>query len=165
MGDRRTDVVVDFFVPGASAQERGAYLAAYTDLYERLYDEDVWMMTVRQTHLDVRRSTSRAGDDLIDLGPLEVVCAQLPLRLESRGREYRVVEVSGVLIAHAVVCPHLLGPLGDADVLDGVVQCPWHGYRFDVRSGANCSGQRCRLPAAPKLHVDTASQHVFAAWG
>jgi nitrite reductase/ring-hydroxylating ferredoxin subunit len=30
-------------------------------------------------------------------------------------------------------------------VVDGVIQCPWHGYRFDVRTGANLDGHPCRL--------------------
>jgi nitrite reductase/ring-hydroxylating ferredoxin subunit len=34
------------------------------------------------------------------------------------------------------VCPHFGGPLDDAPVDDrGIVTCPWHGYRFDVRTG------------------------------
>ncbi len=32
-------------------------------------------------------------------------------------------------------CPHLEGPLFEGSVADGAVTCPWHTWRFDLRSG------------------------------
>jgi nitrite reductase/ring-hydroxylating ferredoxin subunit len=32
-------------------------------------------------------------------------------------------------------CPHLEGPLFQGSVSDGCVTCPWHFWRFDLRSG------------------------------
>jgi len=119
-GDRRTDVVVDFFVPGVPEEKRQVVGDGYARLYAQLYDEDVWMMAERQAQLDERR------------------------------RPVRTVEVDGAPVSFVAVCPHLLGPLGDAPVVDGIVECPWHGYRFDVRTGESVSGQRCRLaPVRP----------------
>jgi nitrite reductase/ring-hydroxylating ferredoxin subunit len=57
------------------------------------------------------------------------------------------VEVDGVPLAvfntgggqyHALEgsCPHEGGPLGDGVLLGGSVVCPWHGFDFDVRTGA-----------------------------
>jgi nitrite reductase/ring-hydroxylating ferredoxin subunit len=57
----------------------------------------------------------------------------------------RVVEVQGVWIAlfnvdgsfYAVdnTCPHAGGPLGEGQLDGCVVQCPWHGWRFNVHTG------------------------------
>lgn len=33
-------------------------------------------------------------------------------------------------------CTHKGGPLSDGALICGVVQCPWHGSQFDVRTGA-----------------------------
>jgi nitrite reductase/ring-hydroxylating ferredoxin subunit/uncharacterized membrane protein len=33
-------------------------------------------------------------------------------------------------------CSHRGGPLHDGKVVDGCLQCPWHGARFDLRTGA-----------------------------
>lgn len=43
---------------------------------------------------------------------------------------------------HAVdgICTHEGGPLCDGVLMDGTIQCPWHGSRFDVRSGRVESG-------------------------
>ena len=32
-------------------------------------------------------------------------------------------------------CPHQGGPLGDGEVCEGKIRCPWHGYKFDLKSG------------------------------
>jgi nitrite reductase/ring-hydroxylating ferredoxin subunit len=39
---------------------------------------------------------------------------------------------------HAIdeVCTHEGGPLCDGTLVGTMVQCPWHGSRFDVRTGA-----------------------------
>lgn len=33
-------------------------------------------------------------------------------------------------------CPHEGGPLGDGVLVGDSVVCPWHGFDFDVRTGA-----------------------------
>jgi hypothetical protein len=45
--------------------------------------------------------------------------------------------------AGEVRCPHRGGPLGEP--CDGVRTCPWHGYRFDVATGACLDDERLRL--------------------
>ncbi len=32
-------------------------------------------------------------------------------------------------------CPHQGGPLGDGEVCEGKIRCPWHGFKFDLKSG------------------------------
>jgi nitrite reductase/ring-hydroxylating ferredoxin subunit len=149
---RRTDIVVDFFVPGVAEDERARIGRAFGDVYERLYDEDVAMMQERQIQLDRRIEAERGGEAQC-LGRLDTLA--LPLRVEFGGRAYVVTRVDGQLLAHVARCPHQLGPLEPAS--DGVVQCPWHGYRFDAKSGTCLSGQPCRLPRAPSVSVRNGS--------
>lgn len=57
----------------------------------------------------------------------------------------RTVEVNGVFLALFNVngtfyaldntCPHAGGPLGEGTLADDIVECPWHGWRFNVRTG------------------------------
>ena len=49
-----------------------------------------------------------------------------------------VVAISKVDGVHHVVdniCPHAGGPLGDGDMEEHDVVCPYHGWAFDVRTG------------------------------
>lgn len=47
---------------------------------------------------------------------------------------------SGELCAIANTCSHLGGPLGEGTREGDVITCPWHGSRFDLRSGAVIEG-------------------------
>lgn len=67
-------------------------------------------------------------------------------RAEVPEGEGRTVEVDGTVVAvfnvdgryYALdgVCPHAGGPLGDGFLTGTVVTCPWHGWQFDVTTGA-----------------------------
>lgn len=52
------------------------------------------------------------------------------------GRTVAVVEAAdGSYLAFEDRCPHKGAPLSAGKVHDGVVVCPWHGFRFDLRTG------------------------------
>ena len=53
------------------------------------------------------------------------------------GMEVAVVRRGDTLHVWRAVCPHMGGPLGEATLCaDGAsLQCPWHGYVFDLESG------------------------------
>jgi nitrite reductase/ring-hydroxylating ferredoxin subunit len=154
-------VIVDFFVPDVPEAGRDGVAAYYKALYTQLYDEDVAMMTGRQLALDGRRKRlSETTERWITLGLVEELGARAPFVFELAGETFRLVQLDGEFLAHSVVCPHLLGPLEDAEVIDGAVRCPWHGYEFDVVTGLCRTGQACQLPAAPKIRVGADGQVV-----
>lgn len=144
---RRTDIVVDFFMPGVAAEERDKVGSAFADLYERLYDEDVAMMVERQRQLDRRIDSRPPADGRLRLGPRKEL--NPPMQIDYAGRPWVIAEIGDALVAYAAACPHQLGPLDEATLDGTAVRCPWHGYEFDVRTGDCLSGQSCRLPPAP----------------
>lgn len=46
-----------------------------------------------------------------------------------------VFDTSDGLRALENSCLHLGNPIDDGAVIDGVLTCPWHGWRYDVASG------------------------------
>ncbi len=50
---------------------------------------------------------------------------------------YAVCNVDGEIHALWGTCPHAEGPLGEGTLQGTMVVCPWHGYEFDCRTGAN----------------------------
>src|ERR1700719_1433056 len=155
----RTDIVVDFFVPGLDPARRAAGGRYYINLYTRLYDEDVSMMSERQTQLDTTRRRKTADAPMI-LGSLAEVRDRLPLTIELAGRKFRIVESGGDLIAYSTVCPHRLGPLGESEVRAGIVECPWHGYRYDIRTRQCVTGANCELVTAPRVTIGADSRVI-----
>lgn len=162
IAERRVDIVVDFFVPDVEPEARDKVGAAYAKLYARLYDEDVAMMVLRQKHLDTRVDGGREADE-IDLGRREGL--RLPVALTAAGRAWVVNAVDDELVIYPALCPHQLGPLDGQALEQGVVTCPWHGYRFDVRSGECVSGQNCRFTQRPALVVSDGRVKVRAQTG
>lgn len=152
----RTDIEVEFLAPDVRSASIGALGAAYTALYTTLWDEDERMMMYRQAMLDGGSAAPPKDLSPVELGLIDEVRAKLPLGVEVGGRRYRVVDVDGDLLVHPVACPHMLGPLDEGPVADGCIECPWHGYRFDLRTGRSSDGQGLRLPAAPIAEIDGA---------
>lgn len=51
------------------------------------------------------------------------------------GIEVAVFNVDGQFYATQTDCTHRGGPLCDGSLAGEIVTCPWHGSRFDVRTG------------------------------
>ena len=54
---------------------------------------------------------------------------------EVNGEKICVVNVEGKYYAIGNVCTHEGGPLADGTLEGYDVECPWHGSKFDVRTG------------------------------
>ena len=153
VSERVLDIVVDFFVPDVPPVAKDKVGHAYASFYERLYDEDVEMMTERQRQLDQRL------DGVDESQVIEVdAAASLPLGVTLSGRQFVLNKLddaetngSNPWVIYPAQCPHQLGPLENAALIDGVVRCPWHGYEFDVRTGACVSGSHCQFGRMPKI--------------
>ena len=59
-------------------------------------------------------------------------CARLEL---PDGNELAVYNVGGEFYATENFCPHRGAPLADGVLCGHIVECGWHGWQFDVRTG------------------------------
>ena len=50
---------------------------------------------------------------------------------------YAICNIQGELHALDGTCPHAGGPLGQGNVQDNLVICPWHEWAYDCRTGEN----------------------------
>lgn len=55
--------------------------------------------------------------------------------VEVKGVFLAVFNVNGTFYALDNCCPHAGGPLGEGTLEDDIVECPRHGWRFNVRTG------------------------------
>ena len=51
------------------------------------------------------------------------------------GRRIAVLREGDRFVAVADACPHMGASLADGRLEEGIVTCPWHGWRYDGASG------------------------------
>ncbi len=167
--DGATDIEVDFRVPGVALEDREFVGDAMQTVYARLWDEDESMMIERPAVVDERPDRSaRPASGRLELGRHSRVREGLPLTLRVGSESYRLVEVTADGGAEVILFnargPHRGGPLGQCEVKGGTAVCPWHGYAFNVTSGASSDGRGLRLGRAPRLHHDRATDMLTLVW-
>jgi NAD(P)H-dependent nitrite reductase small subunit len=55
--------------------------------------------------------------------------------VQAEGRKIALFNVGGKFYALEDDCPHEHAPLSDGDIDGGEVECPWHGSRFNLKTG------------------------------
>lgn len=61
------------------------------------------------------------------------------------GTEVALYNVAGTFYAIENFCPHKGYPLADSRLYGNIVQCDWHGWRFDVRNGKCFTTPHCSI--------------------
>ena len=69
-----------------------------------------------------------------DLGVMPQAGVAMAAEVEGTGLVVTVVGGRRAVLANR--CSHRGGPLAEGPIVDGCFACPWHGSRFDVRTGA-----------------------------
>jgi len=59
----------------------------------------------------------------------------MSVELDDTERGVALFNVDGELFALDNTCPHAGGPLGEGTLQGDLVRCPWHGWKFNVRTG------------------------------
>lgn len=78
------------------------------------------------------------------------------------GLEIALFKVNGEIFALENACPHMGGPLGEGEIcLEDAkicVTCPWHGWQFDLSSGA-C--QNVPYERAKKIYIVVENGEIY----
>ena len=67
--------------------------------------------------------------------------------VEVQGTSLALFDIQGKICVIKNSCPHAEGPVGEGDLEEKVVTCPWHGWQFDVTTGES--------PASSDMKVET----------
>src|SRR3989338_10478093 len=76
------------------------------------------------------------------------------------GTDVALFNVEGEFYAISNTCLHRGGPLGEGFLEDDVVTCPWHGWRYNVKTGANAMMPTAKVPY---YQVKVEGSDVFVA--
>jgi nitrite reductase (NADH) small subunit len=66
-------------------------------------------------------------------------------RVRAGDEDLALANVGGEYFVTQGHCLHLQGPLGQGRLEGALLTCPWHGWRYDVRTGLNDFDHAIRL--------------------
>ncbi len=73
--------------------------------------------------------------EFVKVGQVNEIAVGSSKKVEVNGKEIALFNIGGEFFAMDDTCPHRGGPLSEGFIDDKVVNCPWHGWQFDVTSG------------------------------
>ena len=79
--------------------------------------------------------------------------------VEVEGKRIAIFNVDGSYYAIDAVCPHRGAPLGEGELNGTTVTCPWHGWEYDVTTGANFDTG----VSQEKFEVKVEGSHILVA--
>ena len=73
--------------------------------------------------------------------------------IEIEGKQIALFNLDGTFYAIDNACTHVGGSLAEGFVEEGQVEGPWHGARFDIKTGAVLSAPAAEGVASYKVRV------------
>jgi|SRR5579885_2477635 len=83
---------------------------------------------------------------LVKVASLSALPKDSVMEVIVEGQPYAVCNVGGTLRALSGVCLHRGGPLGQGQIHDGRIVCPYHLWEFDCATGEYDSDPTLRVP-------------------
>jgi nitrite reductase/ring-hydroxylating ferredoxin subunit len=97
---------------------------------------------------------------LVKLTSLDQLPPGTAREFECEGHIVALFHVDGQISAIDGICPHQGGPLAEGELARTEVTCPWHGWRFNVRSGECLTG---RIPRQRVYEVKVVGSDILIA--
>jgi nitrite reductase (NADH) small subunit/3-phenylpropionate/trans-cinnamate dioxygenase ferredoxin subunit len=98
-------------------------------------------------------ATERRVAQLTDLKPGNALVVQVD------GIGVALFNVDGIVYALDNTCPHAGGPLGEGCLDGDIVECPWHGWRYEVKTGERPENRDFKV-ARYQVRIDGDDIHV-----
>lgn len=81
--------------------------------------------------------TSADSDGFVEVCKVEEIPENRACIATVSGERVAVFKYDGKVSAISNVCQHQNGPLGEGEIIDGCITCPWHGFQYEPETGAS----------------------------
>lgn len=85
------------------------------------------------------------------------------LSVEANGIGVALFNVDGRIYALDNTCPHAGGPLGEGKLNGEIIECPWHGWRYNVRTGERPENPEFKVVCYP-VEIEEGLIYVMVPW-
>lgn len=82
--------------------------------------------------------------DWFEITKVDEVPAGTGKEFTVNGRIVALYNIDGQFHAIDGICAHAGGPLGEGVLSGCIVTCPWHGWQYEVDTGAMCLNDQIR---------------------
>jgi nitrite reductase/ring-hydroxylating ferredoxin subunit/DMSO/TMAO reductase YedYZ heme-binding membrane subunit len=120
---------------GALQSETSPLLAALLGIGLTLVTALHIMSAVVERRNDLARGAE--ADGYIAICEVEKIPEKRACVVPCGGERVAIFRYDRKISAISNVCQHQNGPLGEGEIIDGCVTCPWHGYQYLPDSGAS----------------------------
>ncbi|HMD04442.1 MAG TPA: Rieske (2Fe-2S) protein [Candidatus Binatus sp.] len=69
--------------------------------------------------------------------------------VEAGGKQIALFNAGGKFFAIDNACKHRGGPLAEGELDGTTITCPWHGWEYDIATGANLDDASVKLGCYP----------------
>lgn len=94
------------------------------------------------------------SEDFVKIAEAKDIQVTKMKEVEVAGEKICIVNVEGKYYAIGNVCTHEGGPLAEGTLEAYEVECPWHGAKFDVRTGEVTNPPARRPEPSYEIKVD-----------
>jgi 3-phenylpropionate/trans-cinnamate dioxygenase ferredoxin subunit len=88
-----------------------------------------------QDHREYERSERRMAEEFVRVASSSEIPPDKMKIVQYKGQPVCLANVKGKYYAIRNACTHMGGPLAQGKLEDQIVECPWHGSRFDLMTG------------------------------
>lgn len=112
------------------------------------------LLAARQERsLDKEEERSEFEDGFVEVCRIDQIPEQRAKIVTLSGERVAVFRYDGKISALSNVCQHQNGPLGEGQIIDGCVTCPWHGFQYSPDAGASPAPFEEKVPTF-RVRVD-----------
>jgi nitrite reductase/ring-hydroxylating ferredoxin subunit/DMSO/TMAO reductase YedYZ heme-binding membrane subunit len=83
----------------------------------------------------LKRKNSEEDHGFYRLGKFEDLVDNRALTANIEGKQIAIFRYGDKVSAVESVCKHQLGPIGEGQIIDGCITCPWHGHQYRPEDG------------------------------
>ncbi len=87
----------------------------------------------RESKLDIEQIIDDQG--LVDVCAVSEIPEKRACLATISGERVAIFKYDGKISAVSNVCQHQNGPLGEGEIIDGCITCPWHGFQYLPENG------------------------------